>query len=215
MECVNPPELPLTLTPKVPGFAELLTLSVNVVAVVEEVGLNDAVTPPGRLEAEKATLPVNPFVRCTVIVDVPELPRLIVTLPGEAERLKLGAGFTVKVTVVVCVRLPEVAVIDTVAVPVLAKLLALNVTVLLPVAGLGPKAAVTPLGKVELEKVTLPVKPLTGLMVMALEPRPPWVMVTLLGEVERPKSGVGTGFTVRETVVDLVTVPLVPEIVMV
>ena len=168
MECVNPPELPLTLTPKVPGFAELLTLSVNVVAVVEEVGLNDAVTPAGRLEAEKATLPVNPFVRCTVIVDVPELPRLIVTLPGEAERLKLGAGFTVKVTVVVCVRLPEVAVIDTVAVPVLARLLALNVTVLLPVAGLGPKAAVTPLGKVELEKVTLPVKPLTGLMVMAL-----------------------------------------------
>ena len=45
--------------------------------------------------------------------------------------------------------------------PRLAELLAVKVTVLLPVVGFGEKDAVTPLGRPEAERVTLPVNPLS------------------------------------------------------
>ena len=43
-------------------------------------------------------------------------------------------------------------------------LLAVNVNVLLPVVGLGANDAVTPLGRPETDRFTLPVKPYCGLM---------------------------------------------------
>jgi len=102
-ECDRLPDLPLTLTLKVPVFAELLTVSVNVLVLVVLLGLNDAVTPLGRLDADRATLPVKPFVGWMVIVEVPVLPRATLRLLGEAERLKFcwPAAFTVRLTVVV------------------------------------------------------------------------------------------------------------------
>src|SRR5437762_200747 len=51
--------------------------------------------------------------------------------------------------------------------------------------GLGLKAAVTPLGSVEGDRVTLPVKPFCGETVIVLEPLLPWVTVRLPGEAER------------------------------
>jgi hypothetical protein len=44
--------------------------------------------------------------------------------------------------------------------------LAVKVTALLPVVGLVANAAVTPLGKVDVESVTLPVNPPTSVTVM-------------------------------------------------
>ena len=73
---------------------------------------------------------------------------------------------TVSEMVVVAVRLPEVPVIVTVDVPVVAVLLAVNVTTLDPVVGLVPNAAVTPLGRLEAARVTLPVNPPTSVTVM-------------------------------------------------
>jgi hypothetical protein len=58
----------------------------------------------------------------------------------------------------------------TVAVPVVAVLLAVKVTVLLVVVLPGLKEAVTPLGRPEADKLTLPVKPFVGLTVMVLLP---------------------------------------------
>ena len=78
---------------------------------------------------------------------------------GEAFRVKLGAGLTVKAIVVNAVRLPEVPLIMSVAVPVVAALLAVSVSTLLPVVGLVAKTAVTPLGNPDAAKVTLPVNP--------------------------------------------------------
>ena len=153
--------------------AKLLTVSVNLVEEVEALGLNEAVTPLGRLEAENVTLSVKPFVGWTLIVDVPDLPRRTVRLLGKADRLKFGPGVTVKVTVVVCVRPPEVPATVTVVVPVLAKLLALKVSVLPVLAGLGLNPAVTPLGRPEADKLTLPAKPLDGVILMVLEPLVP------------------------------------------
>ncbi len=100
-ECDRVPDLPLTLTLKVPVVAELPTVNVSVLAEVEEFGLKVAVTPAGRLDAEKLTLPVKPRIGLMVIVDVPVLPRATLRLLGDAERLKFGPGFTVRAIVVV------------------------------------------------------------------------------------------------------------------
>lgn len=61
-ECDRLPDLPRTLTEKAPVVAELLTVSVNVLVVVEGFGLKEAVTPVGRLDAENVTLLLKPFV---------------------------------------------------------------------------------------------------------------------------------------------------------
>ena len=64
---------------------------------------------------------------------------------------------------VLAVVVPEAPLIVTVTgLPVVAVLLAVNVTTLLPVVGLVPKAAVTPLGKPEAASVTLPLNPSTS-----------------------------------------------------
>ena len=89
---------------------------------------------------------------------------------------------------VVRVSEPETPVMVTVAVPVDAVLLAVSVSVLDPVVLEGLNAAVTPAGKPEADKLTLPVKPLTGLTVIVLVPLEPWVMLRLLGEAESVKS---------------------------
>src|SRR5208337_952897 len=81
-----------------------------------------------------------------------------------------------------------VPVIVTVAVPVVAVALAVSVNVLVEVVGLGLNCAVTPLGRLDAARVTLPVNPPTSVTVMVLvPPAPPWVMVTLLGEAESVK----------------------------
>ena len=50
-----------------------------------------------------------------------------------------------------------------------------RVSVLLLVAGLGLNAAVTPLGKPDAERVTLPLKPFDGVMLIVLVPWLPCV----------------------------------------
>lgn len=111
---------------------------------------------------------------------------------GEALTLKFGVAdeFTVRARVVVAVRLPEVPVIVTVEVPVVAVALAVRVSTLVPVVGLVPKVAVTPLGRPDAARVTLPENPLTSCTVMVLVPLPPWVIVRLLGESDKVKLGV-------------------------
>ena len=60
---------------------------------------------------------------------------------------------------VLAVCVPDVPVIVSVYWPMAAVLLALTVIVLLPVVGLGLKMSVTPLGRPETDRLTLPVKP--------------------------------------------------------
>src|ERR1700733_2834753 len=78
----------------------------------------------------------------------------------------------------------------TVEVPVVAVALAVRVSTLVPVVGLVPNVAVTPLGRPDAASVTLPVNPFTSCTVMVLVPLPPWVTVRLLGESESVKLGV-------------------------
>src|SRR5712664_911760 len=91
---VKLPEIPVTVTVTVPVAAVLLAVSVNVLVLVVLLGLNDAVTPPGKPDADKLTLPLKPFCGVTVMVLVPLAPCTIVTLFGELEREKVGCGAT-------------------------------------------------------------------------------------------------------------------------
>src|SRR6266446_3939252 len=144
------------VTVTVPVVAVLLAVNVKVLVAVAGFGLNDAVTPLGKPEADKLTLPLKPFCGVTVIVLVPLVPCVTVTLPGDAERVKFatGAAFTVRETVVVLVKLPDVPVMLTVTVPVVAVLLAVSVKVLVAVAGGGVDDAVTAMGQLEADKWT-------------------------------------------------------------
>lgn len=111
-------------------------------------------------------------------------------------------AFTVRLTVAVCVRLPEVPVIVTEEVPVVAVELAVKVSVLVVVAGFGLKAAVTPEGKPEAAKVTLLVNPFKRVMVTVLVPlAPPFVIARLEGDAASEKFAVAVVVTVRLSVV--------------
>ena len=77
---------------------------------------------------------------------------------------------TVRAIVVVLVKVPDVPVIVTVPCPVVAVLLAVSVNVLVVVAGFGLKDAVTPLGRPDADKLTLPLKPFRGATVIVLVP---------------------------------------------
>jgi hypothetical protein len=86
------PEVPVMVTVAVPVVAVALAVNVTVLVVVAGFVLNDAVTPLGSPDADKLTLPLNPFCGVTVIVLVPAVPCVIVKLLGEAERVKFGGG---------------------------------------------------------------------------------------------------------------------------
>jgi hypothetical protein len=60
-ELVKLPEVPVMVTVKVPVAAAPLAVSVNVLKVLVLLGLNDAVTLPGKPDAERLTMPLKPF----------------------------------------------------------------------------------------------------------------------------------------------------------
>ncbi len=196
IELVKLPEVPVMVTVTVPVAAALLAVSVNVLVAVVGFALNEAVAPAGKPDADRVTLPLKPFCGVTVMVLVPFVPWSTLRLLGDAEIVKFatGTGFTVRETVVVFVKLPDVPVMVTVTVPVAAVLLAVSVNVLVLVVLLGLNNAVTPLGRPDADKLTLPLKPFCGVAVMVLAPLAPCTIVKLLGEVEREKfAGGATG----------------------
>jgi len=67
-------EVPVIVTVAGPVVAVLLAVSVSTLALAEDAGLNEAVTPLGSPVAANDTLPVNPPVSVTVMVSVALLP---------------------------------------------------------------------------------------------------------------------------------------------
>jgi hypothetical protein len=85
--CDKPPDVPVMVTVTIPRAAVLLAVSVSVLEAVVLLGLNAAVIPPGRPEAEMLTLLLKPFSGLTVMTLVPFVPWATLRLLGEAERL--------------------------------------------------------------------------------------------------------------------------------
>ena len=166
--CVKAPEVPWTVTVAGPVVAEALAVRVSVLVVLVLAGLNVAVTPLGRPEiADRATLPVNPLIGFTVIVLVPLLPWITLKVLELAERVKFLVAVTVRLIVAVCVKPPDVPVtVTAIGPPVVAVLVAVSVNTLVVVVGFVPNDAVTPLGKPEAARVTLPEKPFVGCTVI-------------------------------------------------
>jgi hypothetical protein len=185
------PDVPVTVIVNVPAEAVVATLSDKLELVAEVFGVKVAVTPVGRPLAAKETVPEKPFCGTTPIVLFPVPPTPTDRLLGVAVSEKFGglAELTVSVTEVLAVKAPETPLIVRVTVPVVAVELAVRVSVLAPMVGFGLNPAVTPLGSVEFESVTLPVKPFAGTTLMVVDPKEPWVMVKLEGEAFKVKLG--------------------------
>lgn len=89
---INAPDVPVIVTVVGPPVvAELFAVNVRVLVLVVLVGLNDAVTPLGRVEVTaKPTLPVKPPVGFTVIVLVLLPPWATLKVDGFADSVKPG-----------------------------------------------------------------------------------------------------------------------------
>ena len=146
--------------------------------------MKDAVTPLGKPDADKLTLPLKPFCGVTVMVLVPLAAWKTLTLLGDADSVKVPTLFTVSETVVVVVKRPAVPVMVTLVVPTAAVPLAVNVNVLVFAVLVGLNDAVMPLGSPEADKLTLPLKPFRGTTVIVLVAWPPGVTLTLGGDAE-------------------------------
>src|SRR5262249_9141717 len=103
---------------------------VIVLEVAVFAGLNDAVAPLGKSEAESATALLKPFTGLTVKVLVPALPCAMETFEGAALKPKFPAGTMVSEMFVLLDRMPDAPVIVTENVPTTAFAAAVNVTVL-------------------------------------------------------------------------------------
>jgi hypothetical protein len=212
---LSAPEVPFTVTVVVPVEAVLLAVSVRTLEPVAGFVAKAAVTPSGRPAAAKVTPPVNPPTPVTEMVLVPLAPWATDTEDGEDESVKPGAAFTVIETVVEAESAGalEVPVTVTVVVPVAAVLAAENFTWLEPLVGFVANTAVTPLGRPLAARVTLPLNPFAGVTVM--------VSATLLPCVTEREAVVGAivklgvTLTVRLMMVDAVSAPDFPVMVMV
>ena len=207
----NAPETPVTVTVDAPVTAEALAVSVSVLAPVVLAGLNDAVTPLGRPDAVRLTLPLKPLSGPTVILLAPLLPCGMLRLAGDAESVKLGAAI-VSAIVAVLFNIPEVPVTVIVDIPVTAEALAVSVTVLTPVVLVGLNDAVTPLGRLDAVRLTLPLNPFWGPTVIVLAPLPPGLTLRVAGATASVKLG---AVTVSAIVAVLVRVPEEPVTVIV
>jgi hypothetical protein len=86
---VNAPEVPVIVTVDVPTVAVLLAANVTTLELVEDAGLNVAVTPVGNPEAVNDTLPANGLTSATVTVSVPLAPWATECVAAEGLSVKL------------------------------------------------------------------------------------------------------------------------------
>lgn len=169
-----------------------VVVSCNVVVAPVPVlgfGVNVAVTPAGRFSAAKVTSPVK-LVRARAMVVVPFAPRAIVNAAGVSVNPMLaGGGAAVIVIGSVAVRFPatgEVPVSVRVAAPNVALGAAVTVSVeVLPVAVVGDRVAVTPVGAPVTVRPMSPVKPVR-VMLTVLVPLAPCATDNVVGVNARP-----------------------------
>jgi hypothetical protein len=179
---VRVPEVPVMVIGYAPATVDAATANVTTLEVVEEVGLNVAVTPVGMPEAAKVTLPANGLTSVTVMVSVPLAPGATDRVAAEGLSVKLPLLVTVSETEVVALSVPEVPVMVIGYVPATVDAATANVTTLEVVEEAGLNAAVTPVGMPEAANVTLPANGLTSVTVMVSVPLAPGATDSVVAE---------------------------------
>ena len=176
----------------VPTAAAAVVVSCNVVVAPVPVlgfGVNVAVTPAGRFSAAKVTSPLK-FVRARAMVVVALAPRATVSVAGVSVSAMVAGVAAVIVIGSVAVRFPatgDVPVRVSVAAPNVALGAAVTVSVeVLPVAVVGERVAVTPVGAPVTVRPTSPVK-LVRVMLTVLVPLAPCATDNVAGVNARPK----------------------------
>lgn len=89
---VKLPEVPVTVTVTEPVAATAEAIKVKVLLDVALLGLKDPVTPAGRPDTARVTLPLKPFRGAIVIAVLTLAPCTTVTEPGAANSEKFSAG---------------------------------------------------------------------------------------------------------------------------
>jgi hypothetical protein len=177
------PDVAVMVSVAGPTSADAVAVSFSAVPV------KVAVTPAGRPPIAISGVLVKPFNGVTVRVLVPEEPCVTLKLAGAADNVKLGPAFMVRLILAEVDDVPEVPVTCTVVVPTGATDVAVNVTTLVVAVearlnDAGLNEAVTPLERPEAVSVTLPVKPLLGVMVIVLVAPAPCTTFSAGVEVE-------------------------------
>jgi hypothetical protein len=198
--CVIPPPVPVTVMVDVPAAAVEATVNVKVEepepGAAMDVGLNAAVTPVGRPDADKETAELKPPETVVLIVEFPLLPCTTETAVGEADSVNAGvaAAVTVSVTVAVCVIPPPVPVTVIGYVPVAVVDATVSVALDVPEPGaaidVGLKLTVTPAGWPEADKATAESNPPEIVVLMVELPLEPTTTETAVGEAARVNAGV-------------------------
>lgn len=144
-----------------PSAVALLAVKVSVLELDAGLTLHELVTPLGKPEIARVTLPVNPPRGVTRTVSVAVEPPTTLISEREDERVKLPGDVvpvTVSAIVVDAEMLPELPVMVIVDVPAVAELLTDSLSTLVLAVGLVANAAITPAGKPLTESVVLPLK---------------------------------------------------------
>jgi hypothetical protein len=182
---VEPPKDAVMVTGVDAVTALVLTANVALLAPTGTVTLEGTLAALLLLESKTCAPPAGagPLIVTVPVADCTP-PITLVGFRVTEDTVGRGGGVTVRVIVVVFVKPPDEPVIVTVAVPVVAVLPVASVNVLVVVAGFGLNDAVTPLGRPEADKVTLPLNPFCGVTVIVLVPLVPWVMLRTLGAAD-------------------------------
>jgi hypothetical protein len=192
--------------------AVVKTVSVDVCAEpplsVTEAGLKlhvaGSLAATGLTVQLRFTVPENPFIPATLIVEVfpvcaPGETVIGAPLPLAPLGPNVGSAVTVRETVVIALIAPEVPVTVTVTgPPTLAVLAAVSVNTSVPASVPAAKFAETPLGNPDAANAIVPVKPPMSVTETVVVPLPFSVSETLAGEAVNVKPG--ATFTVTETV---------------
>ena len=89
---VNVLHVPITVMFALPTAAVLLAVSVSVLVAVVGFGLNAAVTPLGRPDTARFTLPLNPFHGVTITGVLALDPCVALKLLAEADKVNVGCA---------------------------------------------------------------------------------------------------------------------------
>lgn len=194
-----------------PSGAVLLAVRVRVLELDAGLTLHEPVTPLGKPETFRVTLPVNPFTGVTSTVSVAVEPTTTLIRESEDEMVKLPfeGVVTVRAIVVVALSAPDVPVTVMSVVAAVAVLATVRVSTLVEVVGLVANEAVTPVGRPLAESVVLPVRQPASPTVIVSAPLPPCAIDRADTEGESVKL-CGAAVTVTAMVVDAVNVPDVP-----